>query len=161
MILRAARFIGLLFLALALGISFSMLIGGGNRADLSGTVFHSVHSVVYQDLGKITGLVEPIALIAVLLALLSLLRRRPFFIMTLIAFICIAAMIGLRILVVRPIYVEISSWAVERIPESWTFTRNRYYLFNLLRAGFAVVGFCALSLSVLFDTPPYRVNTKT
>ena len=160
MLLRVARFIGLLFLALALGIGFSTLVGGGARPDLSGTSFLKMQQVLYQDIGRIMGLVEPIALVAVLLSLLSVFRRKPFFIMTLISLICIAVMIGMRILVIQPLHLEITSWSAEDIPGTWMFTRNRYYLFTAVRVALAIIGFCSFTLSVLFDTHPYRVLNK-
>jgi hypothetical protein len=115
---------------------------------------------MYQDIGRIMGVVEPIALLAVLLALLSVVRRRPFFIMTLVSFVCLAVMIGLRVLFIRPIHLELGSWAAESIPHNWMLVRNKYYLFTAIRSGFSIIGFCALSLSVLFDTPPYRVKNR-
>lgn len=160
MLLRVARFIGLLFLALALGIGFSTLIGGGARMDLSGTVFLNMQQVLYQDIGRVTGLVEPIAFIAVLLSVLSVFRRKPFFIMTLVTLVCVAAMIALRILVIRPLHLAITSWSAENIPDAWMLMRNRYYLFTALRVVLAIIGFCSYTLAVLFDTPPYRVVNR-
>jgi hypothetical protein len=158
MILRVARFIGLLFMALALGFGFAALIGSGARSDLSGTVFLTVQQVLYRDMGRILSVVEPIAYIAVLIAMLGVSKRRPFFIMTLVCFASLTLMIVLRFLFVRPLQMEINSWTAQSIPDNWVLLRNRYYLYGEIRSGFSIIGFCSLSLSVLFDTPPYRVK---
>jgi hypothetical protein len=105
--------------------------------------------------------VEPIAFVAVLLALLSVFRRKPFFIMSLISLVCVAAMIALRILVIRPLHLAITSWSTENIPDAWMLMRNRYYLCTVLRVVLAIIGFCSFSLSILFDTFPYRVKDGT
>jgi uncharacterized membrane protein YczE len=160
MVLRIVRFIGLLFMALALGVGFSALIGAGARNDFYGTVFLTVQEAMYQDIGRLQGFVEPIAFIAVLLALLRVRRRKPFFIMTLVSCICIAAMIGMRVFFIQPIHQAITSWGPENIPDIWMIARNRYYQFTAISAGFSIIGFCSFSLSVLFDTPQYRAIKK-
>lgn len=53
-----------------------------------------------------------------------------------------------------------TSWTPENIPDTWMLARNRYYLFTAIRTGFSIIGFCSFSLSVLFDTPQYRVLNR-
>jgi hypothetical protein len=160
MFLRITRFTALLFMALVLGIGSASLIGSDARIDVLGTVFLTVQQVVYQDLEKVLNLVELVSFIAVLLALVRVVRRKPFFIMTLLSCICVAVVIGMRFLSIRPLQQAIASWSVESIPETWMSVRNRYYLFAMIRTGFSILAFCSLSLSVLFDTPQYRVESK-
>ncbi len=160
MFLRITRFTALLFMALVLGLGSASLIGSDARTDVLGMVFLTVQQVVYQDFEKVLNLVELISFTAVLLALLSVVRRKPFFIMTLLSCICVAVVIGMRFLSIRPLHQVISSWSVESIPETWMNVRNRYYLFATIRTGFSILGFCSLSLSVLFDTPQYRVRNR-
>jgi len=160
MFLRIARFTALLFLALVLGLGLASLIGADARADVLGRVFLTVQQVVYQDLERLQGLGELVSFIAVLFALLCVVRRKPFFIMTLLSCVCVAVVIGLRFFSIRPLHQVIASWSVENIPDTWMSVRNRYYLFATIRAGFSILGFCSLSLSVLFDTPQYRVKNK-
>lgn len=151
MLLKTARFIALILLALALGVSFSHVLQAGPKATLAGFFFLDIHHVLLSHYGAVMGVIEVAAFLTILLALALVRRERPTFVATLVAAVAVGAMLLVRAVLVYPINQEVAAWTPVTLPADWERYRERWHLWHAVRTGFALVGFGAFAVSLLFE----------
>lgn len=151
MLLKTARFLALILLALALGVSFSHLLQAEPKATLAGFFFLDVHQVLLRHYGTVMGALALGALCAVLLALLLARRERPAFVATAVSAVALAAMLSVWAVFLHPIDREVATWTALTLPLDWEQYRGRWHGWHAVRTGLALVAFGAFAVSVLLE----------
>lgn len=149
MILFIARFISLLFLALASGVVFSHVVQARHKTTLPGPVYLTVQTVLYRDYGKLGGILEAGAFLASLVTLIFIWGRPAPLGLTLLAALCVAAMTVVWGVFINPINQQVLHWTPESLPSHWTKLRDRWATLHATRFVLAAIGLSALILSVL------------
>lgn len=151
--LKLIRFVSLLLSGLATGVVFTHVLEASNKTELSGPVYLAVQQVLLQDFGQLAGLVEGGAVLSTLALLFMIRRDGPVLVLTLIGFLCLAAMIFVWTVWINPINVQVNAWTPETLPLNWTEFRDHWAFFHAIRACLALIGLSALILAVLADMP--------
>ncbi|MGD9503172.1 MAG: DUF1772 domain-containing protein [Methyloceanibacter sp.] len=156
MLLKGTRFVAVILAALTLGLGFCHLMQLPSRLgwDQYLWVGSTVQGGLYAAFGSI-GALMGIGAIVVLFLLAYFVREhgRPGFGLSLAAPILYAAAFVLWWVLVYPANAEIATWVNGPVPADWTVYRDRWEWGHAAIALTEFVGFAALVLSVLADTP--------
>lgn len=149
MVLMVVQFIGLLMIGIAAGVAFGLVLQARPKSALPSIVFLDIHQVLLRNYGSALRVIESAAFFAVLIALPFVRENPKVFTMTWVSLICIAAMILIWTALIQPINKQVQAWNLETMPDNWAQTRSRWDRFQILRGILAIIGLCALILSVL------------
>lgn len=151
MLLKIARFITLVFLALALGVSFSHVLQAGPKGTLAGFFFLDIHHVLLSNYGTVMGVIEVAAFLMTLFVLALVRRQRHVFVASLVAAVAVGAMLLVWAVFVYPINQAVAAWTPVTLPADWEQYRERWHLWHAVRAGLAFVAFGAFAVSLLLE----------
>lgn len=149
MVLLVVQFVGLLMIGIAAGVAFGLVLQARPKSALPSIVFLDIHQVLLRNYGSALRVIEGAAFFAVLIALPFVRENPKVFTMTWVSLICIAAMILIWTALIQPINKQVQAWNLETMPDNWAQTRSRWDRFQILRGILAIIGLCALILSVL------------
>jgi hypothetical protein len=149
MVLLVVQFVGLLMIGIAAGVAFGLVLQARPKSALPSIVFLDIHQVLLRNYGSALRVIEGTAFFAVLIALPFVRENPKVFTMTWVSLICIAAMILIWTALIQPINKQVQAWNLETMPDNWAQTRSRWDRFQILRGILAIIGLCALILSVL------------
>jgi len=157
MTLKTARFASLLLTALATGVAFCHLLELPNEMGLPASTWLEVQKVLYNGFGRIVGPAEYVALIATVVVLLLVRKRRTIFVLTLTAALCIAVALIVWVSFVGPANLRVDT--ATSVPIDWMQVRDQWEYGHAARAVLFIVGLVTLLLSMLADIP--TSNTRS
>jgi len=156
MLLRVGRFITLLLAALALTMESAHVLELPQKMRYDAQMYSAVNTTLYRYFAIIGGVYQVGSIVAAAVLVCLVRQRWPSFGWTLAGALCLLLAFGIWLTVVAPVNGEVSA-ALQAAPASlpvvWMRLRTRWEYGHV--AGFIVqfVGFCALVLSVLVETP--------
>jgi hypothetical protein len=159
--LRALRFFALLAVALILGLAFCHVMEIPGKLRLSGPEWLTVQQHLYVAFGAPLG--GPLELLAVLLAwilVFAVRQRGPAFPWTLAAALLVSAGLAAWFALVAPLNAVIAGWAAATLPSDWIVVRNRWELGHAVHCLFWLLGFGALAISILRETPVLEMRHR-
>jgi len=145
--LRAARFISLLFTAVALGAALAHLLALPNKIHLSREEYLTVQQV-YRG-WALLGIVDIGALLSTLVLAILSRRIRRSFIPTVLAWLCIAVALALFFAFTYPANQQTNNWTA--LPDNWQDLRRQWEYSHAAGACLYLVAFSLLTLSLLRD----------
>jgi hypothetical protein len=156
MLLKATRFVAVMLAALTLGLSLCHLMQLPSRLgwDQYLWVGSTMQGGLYATFATLGAVIDVAAVIA--LALLAYFVRehgRPGFRLALAAAILFVLALVLWWVLVYPVNVELAKWVNGPVPADWTDYRSRWEWGHAIIALVELIGFAALTASVLADTP--------
>jgi hypothetical protein len=156
MLLKGTRFVALLLAALTLGLGFCHLMQLPSRMGWDQYLW--VGSTVQGGLYALFGPVGAVIFVATVIALglnAYFVREhgRPGFRLALAAALLFATALVLWWVLVYPVNVELAKWVDGPVPADWTSYRARWEWGHATISLVELIGFAALILSVLADTP--------
>ncbi len=159
--MRKWRFITLLFTALSMGMAFCHTLEMPVKMGYDGSLWTTVNQSLYRLFGTVGAFVEVGAII--LAAVLSFLvrKRRPAFQLTLTGTVFLALALLVWFVFTAPMNAEISRWTVGSLPTDWTRVRNQWEYSHATRFVLQLIGFSALLLSVLLETPNNHLRDRS
>jgi hypothetical protein len=159
MVLRWWRFFTLVLAALALTMESAHVLELPQKLQYDTQLYATVNTTLYRYFALVGGVyqVGSIGAAAVLTVLVR--RRRPSFGWTLAGTLCLMLAFGIWLTVVAPVNSEVAEalrTMPETVPAAWMRLREQWEYGHV--AGFVVqlLGFCALVISVLVETPKGR-----
>jgi hypothetical protein len=145
MALDLTRFLAILLMALASGVSFSHLLQRRPKATLQGTVFLTVQQVLFRNYGVAVGTIEAAALLLTLLLVFRV-RTMPIALsLAAVACACVGAMIAVWAVWINPINKTVNSWTADSMPPNWPEFRDRWHRLHEIRLALALIGLSALT----------------
>jgi hypothetical protein len=155
-LVRIMRFVAVMLAALALGLSFCHLMQLPSRMawDQYLWVGSTVQGGLYAMFGSVGAVIFVVTVIV--LALLAYFVRehgRPGFGLALAAALLFLLALVLWWMLVYPVNVELATWVNGPVPADWTEYRARWERGHAIIALVELIGFAALTWSVLADTP--------
>jgi Na+/H+-dicarboxylate symporter len=156
MLLKATRFVAVMLAALTLGLSLCHLMQLPSRLgwDQYLWVGSTMQGGLYATFATLGAVIDVAAVIA--LALLAYFVRehgRPGYRLALAAAILFVLALVLWWVLVYPVNVELAKWVNGPVPADWTDYRSRWEWGHAIIALVELIGFAALTASVLADTP--------
>jgi len=151
-LLKAVRFVAILFAALTLGMGFCHLLQLPSRMgwDQYLWVGSTVQDGLYGLFGSIGAVIVATVIALALLAYFVREHARPGFRLALAAAILFALALILWWVLVYPVNVELAKWV--NVPSDWTYYRARWEWGHAIISLLELAGFAALIASVLADT---------
>lgn len=159
--LRTWRFITLLLAALLMGTTFGHTLEMPMKMQVDGPLWMTFQHTLYLYFAYVGGPVEAGAiLVAIVLAVLVRKRRRVFY-LVLGGAVCLAvAFLAVWVGFVSPVNAQTATWTAETIPPDWAQWRAQWEYAHATRFVLHLVGFSALVLSVLIDTPAHAPRDR-
>lgn len=161
MALRLTRFLSLLLVALTLGMTFCHVMEIPGKLRLGGTEWLTVQHNLYVAFGVVGAVIELLSILLTWVVTLQVRRRRPAFYWTLGAAVCVTAGLIDWFLLVAPMNAVLSAWTPETLPADWTSTRNQWEIGHAIHAALFGLGFSALVIALLAETPTNETLGET
>jgi hypothetical protein len=153
MALKLVRYIGLLLVALTLGLTFAHVMEIPGKLRLDGASWLTVQHNLYVAFGVVGAAIEVLAIALTWLLVLMVRRRRPAVWLTVAAAVCVSAGLANWFLLVAPMNAALSPWTPDTLPADWTRYRDQWELGQAIHAGLFALGFSALLFALLAETP--------
>jgi hypothetical protein len=151
--IRTWRLVTLLFASLTLGMAFSHLLEMSPKLHFEAALWVTLQQRLYRAFGTIGAVIEVGALLLACGLSFLLRRHKAAFVLTLVGMICLALALAAWAVLILPVNVEVGGWTTATIPAGWARLRDRWEYGHAARAVILLVGFAALVLSLLVDTP--------
>jgi hypothetical protein len=155
-VLKGIRFVAIMLAALTLGLGFCHLMQLPSRMgwDQYLWVGSTVQGGLYAAFGSVGAVIFLATVIALgLLAYLTREHGRPGSRPALAAALLFALALVLWWVLVYPVNVELAKWVTGPVPADWVTYRSRWEWGHAVIALTELLGFAALILAVLADTP--------
>jgi Domain of unknown function (DUF1772) len=161
MFVRTWRFITIVLAALSMGMAFCHVLELPAKMNYPASLYLTIQHSLYWQFGSFPGIFSEIGAIVCAIALTFLVRkRRPAFNWTIIGvnFLTLALVVWFSF--VAPMNAEFAQWTVDSIPADWTQVRNQWEYSHTTRFVLQLVGFSALLISILVETPKNRFRDR-
>ena len=159
MLQMATRFLSLFLVALVLGLTFCHVMEIPGKLRLSGPEWLTVQHNLYVAFGPALGAwIEVVSILLTWAAAVLVRGRKPAFGWTLTGALCVSAGLAVWFLLVAPMNAVLNAWTPETLPVNWTKVRNRWEIGHAVHCGLFALGFGALLVGVLAETPAERGN---
>jgi hypothetical protein len=153
MLLKAWRFITIIFVSLSMGMAFSHLLQMPPRMSYDALLWRATQSM-YELFGPPVGAIIEGGAVLSSVALAFLVRgRRPAFQWTVVGAGAVVAAHLIYWVFVFPVNAVMIHWTPDTIPADWTEYRNQWEYAHAARALLQIIGFAALVMSVITETP--------
>jgi len=154
MFVKTWCFITIVLAALDLGMAFCHTLELPAKMNYNVALWTTVNQSLYQEFGSFLGIFSEVGAILTAIVLTFLVRkRRPAFQLTLVGAIFLALALAIWFIFVAPMNAEFAQWTIDSIPADWTRVRNQWEYSHAARFVLQLIGFGALLLSVLVETP--------
>jgi hypothetical protein len=153
MLLRTWRFVTLYLTALTLSLTFCHLLQMPRKMCYDDALYITVQHSLYLYFAYVGALTEVGAVVFLIVLSIALRRRGAVFYLTLTATICVAAGRAVWFAAVSPANAQMAQWHVLPLPANWTDVRRQREFGHAASAILDLIGFGALLLSVIVDTP--------
>ena len=141
---RALLWINLLAATVPLGATVVHVMELPNKFSLDGPLWLAVQQNLYRGWGPSIGPFEIVAIVSSW-ALAYLVRgRRPAFVLTVVAALCLTAMLAVFFLFNAPVNAAFAGWTVEVLPADWPDYRLQWELGHAVAFGLGLTAFCTL-----------------
>lgn len=154
MALKTLRFADLLLVTLTLSLTVCHVMEIPGKLRLSGPEWLTVQHNLYIAFGVPLGAgIELLSIALTWWLAFRVRRRRPAFGWTLAAAVCVTAGLADWFLLVAPMNTVLDGWTPETLPADWVAVRNQWETGHAVHAVFFLLGFSALLMALLAETP--------
>jgi hypothetical protein len=151
MLMSFVRYVAVVLTALSLGMAFGHLLEIEGKLNLDGQTWLAVQQQLYTGSTTI-GIAVQVGAAAAAALLAWLLRHRYLVLgLTLAATICLAAQLGVWLLVNQPIDLDTGRWTAQTLPTNWQDYRNAWEAAHVSRAGLDFLALTALIVGLLLE----------
>jgi hypothetical protein len=152
-LVKTWRFITIVFASLSMGLAFCHLMEMPAKLRYDGGLWLTLLQTLYGTFGTIGAVLEVGAVLAAVVLVFLVVRRRPSFGWTLAAAACLAVAHAAWWIWVAPVNAALVPLTPDTLPANWTELRNQWEFTHAARAILQILGVSALVLSVLVETP--------
>src|SRR5262245_39347342 len=157
---RVWRFITLLLAALALTMESAHVLELPQKMQYDASMYSAVNTTLYRYFAFVGGVYQIGSIVAAAVLAFLVRKRRPSFACALTGGVCLLLAFGVWLVVVAPVNREVAEalrTAPESVPAVWMQLRNRWEYGHAAGFVMQLIGFCALVLSVIVETPKESV----
>jgi hypothetical protein len=153
MLLRIWRFAAIYLTALTLSLTFCHLLEMPRKMQYGERLYVAVQHSLYLYFAWVGAFAEVGAVVFLIVLSILLRNRGAVFHLTAAATLCIAAGLAIWFAVVSPANAQMAQWSSVPLPANWANVRRQWEIGHAVSAVLDLVGFGALVLSVVLDTP--------
>lgn len=152
MALRFWRALSLVLIAVAFAPVYAHVLEIPGKRRLTGTEWLTVQHNLYAPFAISGAVTEILGLVSILVVLALVRKRRIPFVLTLIAAVCVGAMLLVFFFGNNPINIQVATWTPTTLPPDWTTYRDRWDACHATSAALSFVAFICLLIATLRDT---------
>ena len=115
-----------------------------NKIMLDGPLWLAVQQTLYRGWGPVVGSFEIVAAVSAWVLLYTVRGRRPAFALTLVAALCLSAMIAVFFIFNAPVNAAVAGWTPATLPPDWPDYRRQWESGHAISFVLALVASCAL-----------------
>ena len=163
MAIRGWRLVTLVLAALALTMESAHVLELPQKMQYGAQMYSAVNTTLYRYFSIVGGIYQVGSIVATGV-LAFMVRKRVSFSSTFVSFFCLLLAFGVWLAVVAPVNSEVADAlrsAPESVPMLWLRLRNRWEYGHVAGFVLQLIGFCALVLSVLMETPKVWKGEKS
>jgi membrane-bound metal-dependent hydrolase YbcI (DUF457 family) len=149
MTLKIWQFATIMLMAVAMSAAFAHLMEMPAKMTFEQRLYVSLHRTLYPNFGRIAGIAEVLAVIAVVGLTWRLRNQETMFVPLLVSALLMVAAHVIFWILVQPANSTMASWSLDAIPDNWTQWRNRWEYAHAARAVLEFGAFGALVISLL------------
>jgi len=155
MLLRVWRLITITLTALLMGATFCHVLESPAKMRYPAELYLTLHRTLYMAFGppNVGAFIEIGAILAAVALVFLTRKRRPAFRLTLAGAAFLMAGLAVYFAFVEPANVAMKALPLEAPPADWTRWRNQWEYGHIAHFVFHLLGFSALALSIIFETP--------
>jgi hypothetical protein len=154
--LKATRFFSLLLVALTLGMTFCHVMEAPGKLRLDGATWLTVQHNLYVGFGTLGAAIELLAILLTWVVAVQVRHRRLALTWTVAAGLCVTAGLAVWFALVAPVNAALSDWTPATLPPDWHIYRDRWEIGHAIHAALFAIGFGALAIALLAETPADR-----
>jgi hypothetical protein len=148
-------------LTLTAGIASTHVLECPNKLLLEAEDYLFVQQHLYEGFGKLAGPFEGIAIVALMVATLFLIKRqRLILILSILSLLTAIGGLTLFFFVNDPVNPAVDSWTLETIPEDWQTFRDAWERSHATRAGLYIFSLAAFGVATLMRAQ-YKNDTRS
>lgn len=159
MVLRIWWFITVVLTSLLMTMGFTHLWQMLPRLAYDGTLWFQTLNMYWQFGREGPGpFIELGALVSAVVLVFLVHARRPAFVLSLTAVMCLVVAFATWWAIIYPVNLEMLSWAPEQLPANWTHFRDQWEYAHGVRAILQFISLIALLISLIAEVPvdPHR-----
>jgi hypothetical protein len=152
--LRIWRFITIVLTALLMGATFCHVLESPAKMRYPAELYLTLHRTLYVAFGppNIGVFIEIGAILAAVMLVFLTRKRQPAFRLTLAGAAFLVAGLAVYFAFVEPANVAMKAMSLDSAPADWTRRRDQWEYGHMARFIFHLLGFSALSLSIISET---------
>jgi hypothetical protein len=159
MFIKTLRFVTIMLVSLSMGMAFCHLLQLTPRMSFDAQLWRNTQ-VMYQNFGPPIGaIIEGGAWLSAVALAFAVRHRRPAFQWTLAGAACMVVAQAVWWILINPVNAEMVNWTIETIPSDWAQYRAQWEYTHAARAVLELLGFGALVISALVETPAAQPAT--
>lgn len=154
--LRVWRFLALVLAALALSLTSAHVLELPQKMHYDAPLYSAVNTTMYRYFASVGGVYSMGAMLASAVLALLVRKRRAVFLWTSAGAVLFGLWFASWLTLVAPVNSQIASalaTAPETVPGLWASLRSRWEYGHAVGFVLELLGYCALVVSVLVDTP--------
>jgi len=163
MFLRIWRFITIILAALALTMTSAHVLELPQKMQYDAQMYSAVNTTLYRYFATVGAFYTLGSILAAAVLAFLVRKHRPAFRWTLTGAICLLVAFGTWLTIVAPVNNEVADAlrsAPESVPALWMRLRERWEYGHATGFIVQLLGFSALVIAVLFETPADRVRDR-
>jgi len=141
---RLLRWISLLATVPPLAAAAAHVLELPNKVALDGPLWLAVQQNIYRGWGPFIGPFEIVAVVATWILAYLVRARRPAFALTLVAALCLSAMVAVFFVFNAPVNAAFAGWTAETLPADWPDYRRQWELGHAIAFALGLIAFCTL-----------------
>ncbi len=155
-LLRCSRFISMYLTAITLSLTFCHLLEMPRKVQYGEALYMAIQHSLYLYFAWVGAFAEVGAVVFLVVLSVMLRKQGPTFYATLVATICVAAGLAIWFIFVSPANAQMAQWSDVPLPANWTNVRRQWEFGHAASAILDLIGFGALVLSEILETPKGR-----
>jgi hypothetical protein len=146
--------------ALTLGMTFCHVMEIPGKLRLDGAAWLTVQQNLYVAFGVVGAAIELLSILLTWVVAVQVRHRGPAFPWTVAAGLCITAGLAAWFALVAPVNAALSGWTPATLPPDWSSFRDRWEIGHAVYAALFGLGFSALVIALLAETPGNSVRPR-
>jgi hypothetical protein len=152
--MKTLWFITIMLTALSMSAAFAHLLEMPAKLTYDGALWLNLLQTLYPTFGRVSGVCEIGAVVAVLVLVVAIRNHRKAFGWTFLAASCLAATHAIFWIWVAPVNAAFAPLSPETLPPDWLRLRDQWEFAHASRAILQIVALAALVISILGELPP-------
>lgn len=153
MLIKTWRFLTIMLTALSLGPALGHLLELPAKLNYEGALWLTVSQTLYATFGTVGAAFEVGAVIAAVVLAILVRQRRPAFVWTTFAAVCVVVSHAAFWIWLAPVNATIAALTIDTLPSNWMGLRDQWECTHAARAVLQIIALGALVYSILVETP--------